>query len=352
MFRFNRFLAVLMAMSVLLLALVACGGTTAESEPAVAESTTEAPAATTESEEPTAEAEEPAAEAEERTIAVSGAFALFPMMTVWAEQYTALHPNITFDVQGGGAGKGMTDVLAGAVDIAMVSRELKPEETDQGAFGVPVTIDAVVATVNAANPHIDAILAQGLTPEAAAAIWMTQETATWGALLGTDATDAITVYTRSDAAGAAEVWAKYMGGSVQEDLKGTAVNGDPGLAEAVRQDDLGIGFNNIGFAYDLSTGGQLEGLRVIPLDLNGDGTISDDESFYDTKDGIAAAIAARTYPFPPARELYLVTKGEPDPVIVEFYRWVLTDGQALVPDAGFVNLDAGQIAAALGLIGE
>ena len=326
--------------------LVACGGGGA-AEPAAEAAQ---PAAETAAEEPAAEA--PAAEEEERSIAVSGAFALFPMMTVWAEQYTALHPNITFDVQGGGAGKGMTDVLAGAVDIAMVSRELKPEETDQGAFGVPVTIDAVVATVNANNPHLDAILAQGLTPETAAAIWMSQETTTWGQLLGTDAADPITVYTRSDAAGAAEVWAKYMGGSVQEDLKGTAVNGDPGLAEAVRQDDLGVGFNNIGFAYNLETGEQLEGLRVVPLDINGDGSIGADESFYDTKDAIAAAIAAKTYPFPPARELYLVTKGEPDPVIAEFYNWVLTEGQDLVADAGFVNLDADRLVEALGLIGQ
>ncbi len=332
-------LALLVSALILLLALVACGGTAA----------TEAPA---EVEEPTAEPAEPAAEEEERTLAVSGAFALFPMMTVWAEQYTAAHPNITFDVQGGGAGKGMTDVLAGAVDIAMVSRELKPEETDQGAFGVPVTIDAVVATINASNPHLDAILAQGLTPEAAAAIWMSQETTTWGQLLGTDATEAITVYTRSDSAGAAEVWAKFMGGSVQEDLMGTAVNGDPGLAEAVRQDELGIGFNNIGFAYDLSTGGQLDGLRIVPLDLNGDGTISADEDFYATKDGIAAAIATRTYPFPPARELFLVTRGEPDPVILDLYRWILTEGQALVADAGFVNLSADSLTDALGLIGE
>ncbi len=322
-----RYLTVLTVLSVLLVALVACGGSAAGSDAS-------------------------APEGEERTITVSGAFALFPMMTAWAEQYSGLHPNIRFDVQGGGAGKGMTDVLAGAVDIAMVSRELKPEETNQGAYGVPVTIDAVVATVNVNNPHLDAILAQGLTPEEAAAIWMTRETSTWGQLLGTDVPDAITVYTRSDAAGAAEVWAKYMGGSVQEDLKGTAVNGDPGLAEAVRQDKMGIGFNNIGFAYDLSTGGQLEGLRVVPLDLNGDGRISDDEDFYDTKDAIAGAIATETYPFPPARELYLVTVGEPDPLIAEFYRWVLTEGQSLVPDAGYVNLSANRITEALGLIGD
>jgi phosphate transport system substrate-binding protein len=330
MLRFSKVLAVV----VLVMASAACGG---------AGATTEAPAA-----DQAAEAEE----VEAQTLTISGAFALFPMMTVWGEQYALTNPNVRFDITGGGAGKGITDMLSGVADIAMVSRELKQEEIDQGAYGVPVTIDAVVATVNADNPHIEAILARGLTPEMAAAIWMSQQTTTWGQFLGTDATEAITVYTRSDAAGAAEVWAKYMGGSVQEDLIGTAVNGDPGVAEAVRQDALGIGFNNIGFAYDLTTGNQLDGLRVVPLDLNGDGQIGADEDFYATIDDIAGAIAAKVYPFPPARELYLVTKGEPTPVIQELYRWILTDGQAFVSDAGYVSLSADRLTEAQGLVGE
>ena len=345
MLRFLKVLAVVVLSLVLMVFLAACGGTGATAEPA-AESAAQATDA------PAEEAAEVPAEVEEQTLTVSGAFALFPMMTVWGEQYSLATPGIRFDITGGGAGKGITDMLSGVADIAMVSRELKQEEIDQGAFGVPVTIDAVVATINANNPHLDESLAHGLTPEAAAAIWMSQEMTTWGQFLGTDAAEAITVYTRSDSAGAAEVWAKYMGGSVQEDLIGTAVNGDPGLAEAVRQDELGIGFNNIGFAYDLSTGNQLDGLRVVPLDLNGDGQISDDEDVYDTIDTIAAAIAARVYPFPPARELYLVTKGEPTPVIADLYRWILTDGQAFVADAGYVSLSADRLTEAQGLLGE
>ena len=342
MLRFLKVLAVVLSL-MLVTVLAACGGGATTEQPAVenAAQATDSPAG--------AAIEAPA---EEQTLTISGAFALFPMMTVWGEQYALTNPNVRFDITGGGAGKGITDMLSGVADIAMVSRELKQEEIDQGAFGVPVTIDAVVATVNADNPYIDEILARGLTPEAAAAIWMSQEMSTWGQFLGTDATEAITVYTRSDAAGAAEVWAKYMGGSVQEDLIGTAVNGDPGVAEAVRQDALGIGYNNIGFAYDLSTGNQLDGLRVVPLDLNGDGQISADEDFYATIDNIAGAIAAKVYPFPPARELYLVTKGEPTPVIQELYRWILTDGQAFVSDAGYVSLSADRLTEAQGLVGE
>ena len=346
MLRYLKVLAVVVLSLTLVTVLAACGGGGATTEQPAVESAAQATDA------PAGAAIEAPAEVEEQTLTISGAFALFPMMTVWGEQYALTNPNVRFDITGGGAGKGITDMLSGVADIAMVSRELKQEEIDQGAFGVPVTIDAVVATVNADNPHIEAILARGLTPEVAAAIWMSQQTTTWGQFLGTDAAEAITVYTRSDSAGAAEVWAKYMGGSVQEDLIGTAVNGDPGVAEAVRQDALGIGFNDIGFAYDLTTGNQLDGLRVVPLDLNGDGQISADEDFYATIDDIAGAIAAKVYPFPPARELYLVTKGAPTPVIQDLYRWILTDGQAFVADAGYVSLSADRLTEAQGLVGE
>ncbi len=286
------------------------------------------------------------------TISVSGAFALFPMMQVWAEAYSKIHPNVTFDVQGGGAGKGMTDMLTGAADIAMLSREVRPEETQQGAFLIPAAIDAVVPTVNANNPALATLLTRGITPQTAAKIWVSGEITTWGQLVGSDDSSTINVYTRSDASGAAEVWVKYLGGKAQEELTGTAVNGDPGVAEAVRQDVLGIGYNNIAFAYDLSTGEPVEGLRVIPIDLNGDGQVGADENFYDSRAAVNAAVAEKRYPYPPARLLYLVTKGQPTPAITAFYRWMLSEGQKLVNDAGFVGLSEANIQEGLSALGE
>lgn len=280
----------------------------------------------------------------QKTVTISGAFALYPMVVKWSDEYP--DDQVKFDISAGGAGKGMSDVLSGAADIAMVSREVRAEETDQGARAFAVAKDAVVAVVNADHPQLDQLLAAGLTPEAGAAIWLTGETATWGGLLGTDDDAEIHVYTRADASGAAEVWAQYLGGKAQEELRGTAVQGDPGLAEAVRQDPLGIGYNNIGFAYDPSTGQPVAGLRVLPLDLDGDGQISDDENFYATQSQLAAAISDGRYPSPPSRPLYLVTKGEPDSTVTEFLRWVLTDGQQFVSATGYVALPAEALEAA------
>ncbi len=291
--------------------------------------------------------DQPSSGGESGTVAISGAFALYPMVVRWTEEYGAEHPEVQFDVQAGGAGKGMSDVLAGAVDIAMVSREVRAEEADQGALPIGVAKDAVLATVSSENPVLGDLLTVGLTPQTGAAIWLSGEPVTWGQIAGAENGDEVHVYTRADAAGAAEMWALYLGGMAQEDLHGIAMQGDPGLAEAIRQDALGIGFNNLNFAYDPATGEPIAGLRVVPLDLNGDGIIDSDEDFYATQDDVAAAIADGRYPSPPARVLYLVTKGEPSGPAADFIRWVLTDGQAFVTETGYVRLSDDQLQAGI-----
>ena len=149
---------------------------------------------------------------------------------------------------------------------------------------------------------------------------------------------ALNVYTRSDACGAGEIWAKYLGNYTQEDLKGTGVYGDPGLAEAVKKDQLGIGYNNLNYVYDMATGEQISGLRIIPIDLNENGQIDADEDFYANKTLLTGAIATGRYPSPPARDENLVTKDEFKGIAREFVRWVLTDGQKYCSEVGYVPL--------------
>src|SRR5690554_3928505 len=61
-------------------------------------------------------------------ISLSGAFALYPLANIWAEEFRKIHPDAKFNISAGGAGKGMTDALSGAVDLGMFSREIKDEE--------------------------------------------------------------------------------------------------------------------------------------------------------------------------------------------------------------------------------
>ena len=271
------------------------------------------------------------------TITASGAFALYPMMVKWGEEYQKLHPGVQFDISAGGAGKGMTDALGGQVDIGMVSREIRPEEEKQGAYWVSVVKDAVFPAINEKNPVVNDLLSQGVSREKFADIFINGKIKTWGELVGRpEITDEIHVYTRSDAAGAPETWAKYLG-KKQEDLLGIGVFGDPGIAEAVAKDPLGIGYNNLGYAYDAASGNPVTGLVVLPVDANNSGKAEADEVL-ETKARAIEAVASGKYPSPPARALNLVTRGKPSGLLQDFILWTLTDGQKFVDSAGYIAL--------------
>ena len=280
-------------------------------------------------------------------ISLSGAFALYPLAVQWAAEFQQLHPNVKVDVSAGGAGKGITDALAGVVDFGMVSRELGQAELDKGAVPFAVGKDAVVPTMNIRNTALKDILRVGLKQKTFRALWETEKIYTWGQLAGTRNASPVVVYTRSDACGAGETWADYLG-LKQEDLYGTAVYGDPGVASAVQRDVNAIGFNNIGYAFDSETGKPNQGIVVVPIDLNDNGKIDADENFYHNQRELTKAIADGKYPMPPARNLYLVSRGVPtDPVVKEFLKFILTKGQQANEPQGYVRISGEQQAEGL-----
>lgn len=277
------------------------------------------------------------------TITVSGAWALYPMMVRWGEEFQRAYPKVQLDISAGGAGKGMADALAGAVDIGMVSRDIAPAEEAKGAFWVAVTKDAVFPTLNAKNPVWSDLVRRGVPRATFVGIYISGQIKTWGEVVGRpEIKDEIHVYTRADAAGAPETWAKYLG-QKQEDLRGIGVYGDPGVLDAVIKDPLGIGYNNLNYAFDAKTGQPVAGAGVLPIDANGNGKADADEVL-DTKAKAVQAVASGRFPAPPARALNLVTKGKPSGLVRAFMLWILGDGQKYVDEVGYIQLTQEQLA--------
>ncbi len=286
------------------------------------------------------------------TISISGAFALYPMAVLWAEEFNKIHPEVRIDISAGGAGKGMTDALSQMVDLGMFSREVTKAEQDKGAWWIAVAKDAVVATYNPLSTSAELIKAKGISKEMLIDIYVKGEIKTWGELYSTSDKTRLNAYTRSDACGAAEMWGNFLG-SNQESLKGVGVFGDPGIADAVKNDKTALGYNNVIYAYDMNTRKPYDGIAVVPLDLNNDGIISEDENFYGTLDNMMAAIASGKYPSPPARDLYFVSKGKPKNIaVLAFLEWIVTEGQKYVHKAGYVNLTEEKVASDLQKLSE
>ena len=279
-------------------------------------------------------------EKSENTIKVSGAYSLYPMMIVWAQEYQKLHSDIKIDVSSGGAGKGMADALAGSVDLGMVSRDVTSAESSQGIVAVAVVEDAVLATINTANPALDKILEKGLTKQQLRDIFINYSIPTWGQLVGNSTNiEPIKVYSRSDPCGAAEAWVKYLGDYTQDDIPTieeiTKVKGDDSMSKAIASDPLGIGYSNVNYIYSNTTKIPKEGIVVIPLDLNENGTIDPEENFYENRDDVVNAEINDTLPSPPSRLVYLVTLTNFTGITKDFVRWILTDGQQYTFDNGY-----------------
>jgi len=288
----------------------------------------------------------------EGTVRVSGAWALYPMMVKWGEEFRKVYPKVKVDISAGGAGKGVADALAGLVSVGMVSREITPEEVKAGAFYIPVVKDAVFPMMSDENPVFQKGLSgKGVKKGTLIDLWIKGKELTWGEIAESNLKHKVHVYTRSDSCGAAETWAQYLEGKKQEDLQGIGVYGDPGLAEAVRKDPLGIGYNNLNYAYDFKTGLPPAGLRIVPVDLNGNGKLDPEEDLR-TKNRAIQAIAAGIYPSPPARDLYLLTKGNVKGLTKDFIRWILMDGQKYVEEIGYIRLTKAQVDSALKKLGQ
>ncbi|ERS81065.1 hypothetical protein Q672_07050 [Marinobacter sp. EVN1] len=283
----------------------------------------------------------PFAHAQQTDIRVSGGWGPYPLMVIWANEYQKSHDNVDITVSGGGTGKGVSDVLNGQSDIGMMGRDPAQKEIDQGLFPIAIIKDSVVGTVNKSNPAYKEIVEQGLSREDLKAIF-SGEVTTWGEVIGKDLSDdTIEVYGRSDASGAAKTWFKFFSDESQSHFQNLAdanFNGDQPVAAAVAKEPNAIGFNNLNFAFNVETGEYVGDIRPLPLDLNGDNRISDDEAFYQNRDVFLTAVADGRYPSPPARLMYVAGKGPFKGEVKQFVDWILTEGQQYVAENGYVKL--------------
>ncbi|WIV68300.1 PstS family phosphate ABC transporter substrate-binding protein [Natrialbaceae archaeon AArc-T1-2] len=278
-------------------------------------------------------------------IRISGGVGPLPMMQVWADEYERA-TGVSIDVSGGGTGVGVSDVLHGQVDVAMMGRAPDPDELDRGLVAVAMLVDTVVGTVNVDNPVYEQLREHGLTQRDLEAIF-TKTVTNWGEVVEADVDEPIYVYGRSDSSAAYKQWGEFLGGYTENELENLAdgnFDGDQQIAQAIDNDAHGISMNNINYVYDFNTGDLEMNVRPVPLDLEGTGTLTPTEDFYETRDAFLAAVEDGIYPSPPAREMFLAANGEFESEAAAFVEWVLTDGQEYVRENGYATLEDDRLA--------
>lgn len=251
-----------------------------------------------------------------------GSDTMVNLALVWAEEYMTRQPNVRLSVTGGGSGTGIAALMNGTVDLANASRSMKAVEFQAArARGYTpqefiVARDAIAVVVHPSNP------VNGLTIQQLADIY-TGKITNWQAVGGADRP--IVLLSRESNSGTYVYFLEHVirQGDEQSQLlfspETLLMPSSEGISAEVRQNPNAIGYDGLGY---VTPDQKMLGLA------RRDG----DEYILPSVEAVNAA----TYPI--ARPLFIYTVNEPTGAIKAYLDWILSDGQALIPQLGFVPL--------------
>ena len=272
-----------------------------------------------------------------------GSDTLANLMTLWAEDFKKLYPNVNVQIQAAGSSTAPPALTEGTSNLGPMSRPMKAEEVAafEGKFGykptaVPVAVDALAIFVHKDNPI------KGLSvPEVDAIFSATRlcghpsDITTWGDLKvpGELAGQAIQLFGRNSVSGTYGYFKEFA--LCKGDYKNT-VNEQPGSASVVQ--GVTKSLNAIGYSGE---GYRTSGVKMIPL-AKKDGA----EYIEPTP---ANALSGK---YPLSRFLFVYVNKQPNqpmpPLEGEFLRMVLSkQGQQTVIKDGYIPLPAKVIQKAL-----
>ncbi|MSQ98417.1 MAG: phosphate ABC transporter substrate-binding protein PstS family protein [Xanthomonadales bacterium] len=270
------------------------------------------------------------------TISSIGSDTLANLMTLWAEEFKRIYPNVNVQIQAAGSSSAPPALAEGTANLGPMSRLMKDSEIQafENKYGykptpVAVAIDALAIFVNQDNPI------EGLTLQQVDAVFSSTRTCgapvdvtTWGqlGLAGSWSGRSIQIYGRNSVSGTYGYFKEHA--LCKGDFKNN-VNEQPGSASVVQSVSSslnGIGYSGIGYTTS--------SVHRVPLA---------------SKPGApfvpASAENALDGSYPLARFLYVYVNKAPgkplDPVAEQFLRMVLSaTGQGLVVKDGYIPLPA------------
>ena len=268
------------------------------------------------------------------------------MMTLWAETFRKMYPNVKIQIEGKGSSTAPPALIGGTAQFGPMSRAMRGVEIDQfeAKYGykpieLKTSYDALAVYVNKDNPigkmtmaQVEAVFSKSRKRG------HKEDIKTWGqlGLTGDWANRPLSVYGRNSASGTYGFFKEFA--LKNGDYKNT-VKEQPGSASVVQgitEDRFGIGYSGIGY--------KTSGVKAVPLAETDKGPYSD---------GAYADVQSGKYPL--WRFLYIYVNKAPgkalDPLTTEFIKLMFSkEGQEVVVKDGYMPLSAAQAATELAKI--
>ena len=257
------------------------------------------------------------------------------LMTLWAEGFIKIYPNVQVEIEGKGSSTAPPALIEGSSNFGPMSREMKSQEVDdfEARFGykplmLRTSIDMLAVYVNKDSPvkglslpQVDAIFSKTRK------LGGSKDITTWGqvGLTGEWANRPISLYGRNAASGTYGFFKEHVLG--KGDYK-DSVKEQPGSASVVQgvaSDKGGVGYSGIGY--------KTADVRAVPLSIEGTEFVS------------ATPENAYSGEYPLSRFLLLYINYKPgselDPMRREFVKYIFSkQGQQDVVKDGYFPVSA------------
>ena len=267
-------------------------------------------------------------------VRMTGVRFAYPLVEHWIDEYSKLNPDVQIVIEWRGTQDPLQcDILVEAYEY---SEEIKKERdyTYIGRY-------AILPVANSSSDFAKTYVTKGLTTQTIKQIFFHDIFADKDK--EQKITAPFTTYTRLQKAGSPIVFAHYFKYE-QKDITGKGIAGsDEHLLKAVLRDSTAVSFLPTPVIYAKSNGTGVHGLTVIPVDLNGNDRIGDDEKFYDSWSKVTERLTGangkdiRNVPIEYIH--FSVDKKSARPEALAFIRWVVDNGLDDVADFGFLPSD-------------
>ena len=275
-----------------------------------------------------------AQEANENKVIITGVRFAYPLVDKWIKEYTAANPKAQIVIET----RTITDPAK--YDLLIEAYDQEKEVKDTREY-ISIGRYALLPVANAKSAFAKEYADKGLNEKTYKQIFFHDIYAEKDKSLTTQ----YTIYTRLQKAGAPLTFAKYFGYE-QQNIKGKAIAGaDEHLIKALLKDETGITYTTPGLAYDLQSRKPVEGLTIIPVDLDGNGRVSKEEKALENLDQVIATLEAEKVKNVPVENIHFsIAKNNSNPEAKKFLLWVAANADKDLHQFGYLKADAKRLA--------
>ena len=267
------------------------------------------------------------------TVRVTGVRFTYPLIQHWIDIFTASHPGVSIVI----LPRSTSDPAY--FDILVEAFEHDAEVKANRDY-LYIARYAVLPVANSRSTFAETYATRGLTRDDIAQIYFHN-------LFGDNSnarkiSKPYTVYTRLQKAGAPMVFARCYGFG-QADFRGKAVSGsDEHLRQAILRDTSAVGYLPLPLIYSERYGYPVDGLTILPIDLNGNGRITEDEMIFgdlQTFIGNVEELDPKSVRNLPAGTIHLsAIRNETKDAAREFMQWIMLHGMSDLHEFGYLHL--------------